>query len=136
MKNKGFTLIELLAAIVLLAILTLITVTTASSQYKKEKSKLSLKQQKMIKLSAEMYVTDNKEAIKKQELNCFSLPVKFLIDEGYLDEDIKDVNTKELLKDSKLYVNVTQDLKKFSYDVKSDENDKCNTLSLTEEGEE
>ena len=135
MKKLGFTLVELLAAIVILALLSLITITTASTQYKKQKSKLLIKQQKMIKLAAEMYVTDNKLEIKKQDNDCFALTINFLIDEGYLDEDIKDVNTKELLKDSNLYINVSKESKKFNYTISDNTSDMCDILDLNEEGE-
>ena len=135
MKNKGFTLIELLAALVLLALLSLITVTTASSQYKKGKTKLENNQKQMIKLSAEMYITDNKSEIAKQDIDCFSLDLKFLIDEGYLDEDIKDINTKELLKDSNFYVNVVKDARTYKYNISDNLEDKCEKLVLDKESE-
>ena len=134
MKNKGFTLVELLSSLILLALLALITLTTVSSQYKRSKSNLLNKQRKMIKLSASMYVTDNKDKFK--DINdCVSLSINYLVNAGYLDEEIKSVKNNSPLKNSNMYVNVKKKANTFEYTVDDDTLNKCEEFSFNEDGE-
>lgn len=134
MKNKGFTLVELLSSLILLALLALITLTTVSSQYKRGKSNLLNKQRKMIKLSASMYVTDNKDKFK--DINdCVSLSIDYLVNAGYLDEEIKSVKNNSPLNNSNTYVNVKKKANTFEYTVDDDTLNKCEEFSFNEDGE-
>lgn len=63
LDNKGFTLIELLAALVVLTIIMSIAIPSISSSLERTKEKQDESRKKILTSAAELYVTDNKNAI-------------------------------------------------------------------------
>lgn len=114
-NNQGFTLIEMLAVVIILGILTSITVPTVTSLIQKSQKDNEKNQLKTIISATKMYITDNKyeieleenacdannerniKKIEKYELTDSKLPIKVLIDEGYIKGKIKDQTTKQEL---------------------------------------
>lgn len=132
MKKNAFTLVELLATIVILSLLALFTITTASSQYKNKKDSLYNSQLQTIKMAAEMWGSENKnKLIEYSDANCISLTLGYLKEEGYIDNDIKNPKTGELLKDEEIFVNIIKKTQGYNYDVVDDITKKCD-LVLTD----
>ena len=63
MNNKGFTLIELLAVLVILTAIMGIAIPTISSSMERTKSKQDENKKRVLEATAEIYVTDHKQAV-------------------------------------------------------------------------
>ena len=124
-KKLGFTLVEILAAITILAIIGMILTTTVTHFLKKGKSDLYNRQLDNIKMSAKVWVSDNKNNISELD-NCFSLSINYLMEQGYIDNNIINPKTGNKLDTDKLYVNISREEKRISYEVSDDESNKCN----------
>ena len=124
-KKLGFTLVEILAAITILAIIGMILTTTVTHFLKKGKSDLYNRQLDNIKMSAKVWVSDNKNNISELD-NCFSISINYLMEQGYIDNNIINPKTGSKLDTDKLYVNISREEKRISYEVSDDESNKCN----------
>jgi prepilin-type N-terminal cleavage/methylation domain-containing protein len=88
MKN-GFTIIELLAVIVLIAIISFLTVPNITSYFVKSKEDLYVSQTEKIEEAAKEWSLDNSNLIDE----VYYLEPSVLIEEKYLDGDLKDPRT-------------------------------------------
>lgn len=138
MKNRAFTLIELLAAIVIISLLSLLTISTVSSQFKNKKDELYQQQLKTIEMAAEMWGSENKEKLTKfNDQECISVTLGFLKEEGYVDEDIKNPSTNELLGNDDIFVNITKKNKGYRYNALDRLTKQCydiNKIHITKDG--
>lgn len=129
MKKNAFTLIELLATIVILSLLVLFTITAVSSQYKNKKDSLYDNQLQTIKLAAEMWGSENKSKLEKYNNEaCVSITLGYLKNEGYIDNNIKNPKTGELLKDDDIFVNITPKSQGYTYEVIDTISKKCDSV--------
>ena len=94
MNNKGFTLVELLAVLVILSVIMGIAIPTISSSMERTKSKQDKTKQKMLESYAEMFVTDNKNAVyTKLGTSGTECHITLSMLEKYLSDDaMKDAN--------------------------------------------
>ena len=100
--------------------------------YKNKKDSLYNSQLQTIKMAAEMWGSENKnKLIEYSDANCISLTLGYLKEEGYIDNDIKNPKTGELLKDEEIFVNIIKKTQGYNYDVVDDINKKCD-LVLTD----
>ena len=131
MKNnkKAFTLVELLAVIVILSLLILIAVTTASSQFKNSKDSLYETQLTNIKLSAEMWGSDNKVLLNSID-DCVSLTLGYLKNAGYVDKNIKNTYNSEEFEDDEIFVNITKETNTYKYEVFDDKDELCSVVDF------
>lgn len=118
-KKQGFTLIELMGVISILAILAIIAIPIVEKNVKKGKEEADKIQIQNIKLAAKNWVSDNKVEIVNYFYNCDQkdtnvpcitkiLTLKFLIDEGYLDnETLKNFSADEDINLDNSYVEIT-----------------------------
>ena len=98
MKNKkGFTLMELLVCIALLGLIALIASISFISVNNNQKQKDYENIVENIISASKTYVGLNKNNVKDnlKDLNTVDLPLTLLIENGLLDEAIKDPRTKE-----------------------------------------
>lgn len=129
-KKNGFTLIELMGVITILALLALIAIPVVEKNVKKGKEDAKKIQIKNIELAAQNWVSDNKISMVSYFSNCEkedeNLPcntkiitLKFLIDEGYMDnETLTDPTTDNPINLETSYVEVTYVTKKnYKYEV-------------------
>lgn len=129
-KNKNaFTLVELLALIVILSLLILVAVSTVSSQYKNGKDELYDSQLQSIKLSAEMWGSDNKAKLNTIS-SCVSLTLGYLKGEGYVDTNIKNTYTSKPFDDDEVFVNITKEEHRYKYEVLDDKSKLCNIIDF------
>ncbi len=110
MKNKGFTLVELLGVLVVLAIMLIVTVPAITSSLKSADQKEYDSFVNNIIDSAELYVETNRE--KFPELSSIggvsAVPIRDLIDSGFLKENTINPDTDEVVDRTELvglYVN-------------------------------
>lgn len=108
LNNKGFTLVELLAVLVILIAIMGIAIPSISSSLERQKQKQNQARYDLLESTAELYVTDNKNAIYKKlettNTNSCAILISDLID--YLSEvEMKDANDKDL---SKYYIIFTR----------------------------
>ncbi len=95
MHRKGFTLIELLAVVSLVAILTIILLPTVINQVNGSKDEVSEEYQKIMFQATELYMDKFKNVYPMEAGRTYCIPLKNLVDEGYLDEPLKDPATKK-----------------------------------------
>lgn len=138
MKNRiksGFTLVELLAVIVILSLLLLVTASTVSSQFKNSKDDLYDTQLQNIKLSAEMWASDNKNLLNTID-DCVSITLGYLKDEGYVDINIKNPYTNEKFSDTEVFINITKEESRYKYEVFDDDTKLCDVVDFNLNNEE
>lgn len=96
-NNKGFTLIELLAALVILTAIMSIAIPSISSSLERTKGKQDEAKQKILESSAELYVTDHKNAIyqnlqNNRKTSCYiTLDLLDTLEENKQDSDGNDL---------------------------------------------
>ena len=125
LNNKGFTLVEVLAVVVILGILSAITIPTVSTIISKNQEDNLKNLEKTIKSAAKMYISDNRynilltsdacdannerdiDKIDTNDLNPNSkLPIKILVDTGYIKGKIEHPSTKKLMKTDACFVTI------------------------------
>lgn len=132
-KNiKAFTLVELLAVIVILSLLILVAVTTVSSQFKNSKDELYDTQLNNIKLSAEMWGSDNKVLLNSIS-DCVSLTLGYLKKAGYVDANIKNTYTSKPFEDDEVFVNIKKEEHRYKYEVSDDKTKLCDVVDFEED---
>ena len=96
-NNKGFTLIELLAALVILTAIMSIAIPSISSSLERTKGKQDETKQKILESSAELSVTDHKNAIyqnlkNNRKTSCYiTLDLLDTLEENKKDSDGNDL---------------------------------------------
>ena len=85
MKSKGFTLIELLGVIVVLSLLALIIVPSVTKSIQNGQKEADENTKNSIILSARSWLSDNRALVTSS----YTVTVKTLQDEGYINEDVK-----------------------------------------------
>ena len=93
MKKKGFTLAELIGVVVLLGAILLIIIPAVSRNLKEGKQKLYNDQIEGIKQSLQLWANDNKPGNNET----YYLTLSQLKQQGLVEHDIKNPNTKEYL---------------------------------------
>lgn len=92
--SKGFTLVELLAVFIILGVLIALVFPTVNTILKESKETISSAQQTNILNSTYDYTLKNvKELPEQDEINYITL--NELKKEGFIDSDIKDIDTRE-----------------------------------------
>jgi len=104
MKNnnkRGFTLIEVLGVIVILLLLVLITTPIVINYIKGASKDAENVQNYTIKEAAKSWLSsrDNISLTPTNNNECIEVTLRELKEQGYIDYDIKDPKTKELLSD-------------------------------------
>ena len=89
MKNKGFTLIELIGTIVILSLLLLIISPVVTRSIKNGVKQADDQAKANIELAAKNWASDNKDLLPKEQNNSYNIKVSDMINQGYLDDDIK-----------------------------------------------
>ncbi len=103
MKKNGFTLVELIATIAIIALIGLVISTNMLGMFSQEEDKDLEDFQRRIEEAACMYV----EVVKRTQCsNGCTINIDELINNGYVDQDIKDPSTGETVKGNNKY-NVT-----------------------------
>lgn len=115
MKNKGFTLIELIAVLTIVALIALITVPTITNSISSYKNNLYDTQIKNIESAARVWGSDNMFLLPNSEsgeceysnidscpedYNSLIITLDVLKNNGYIDKDIQNPNTKEPFDDT------------------------------------
>ena len=106
MNKKGFTLVELLAAITILALLALITVPAVTKPIKESKEDLYNSQLRAFKDSAKSWGADNMFSELPDKGECMLLPLQVLIDDGFVEPDVKNSLDGSIFKSQINYNNI------------------------------
>ena len=117
--KKGFTLAELIGVIVVLALISLITIPVVSKILKQNKASLCETQMNNILTAARSYGADNIFALPSNSGDIKVITLQELIDGGYIDGNIENPVTKELINpESEIYI--TRVNKKYKYELSED----------------
>jgi type IV pilus assembly protein PilA len=130
MKNKGFTLAELLAVIVILGLIAVITIPAVTKTLGEQKSKLCEDQLKNIKEAARLYGSDHLIELQEEDYSdgdendstkngktYLSITLKDLQDGGYIDKDIENPKTSEIIDSENIKILIKKSGKKYNYEV-------------------
>lgn len=124
LNNKGFTLVELLAVLVILIAIMTIAMPTISSSLERTKEQQNQARYEVLESAAELYVTDNKNAIynKLDTNNTNSCTILVSQLNEYLSEvEMKDANDKDL---SNYYIIFTKP-NKYEYSTTNQDLNPC-----------
>ncbi len=131
MKNKGFTLTEILAVIVIISLLMLLVTPTIINKLNTNKDKTEETQNKLLFEATSEYTGANKDKYPTVNNSTYCISINTLIENGFLNENIKDVTTKEEFKQevviqetiddkgNKTYSRSTQDICSSNHNNKS-----------------
>lgn len=98
--KRGFTLIEMLVVIVIISMLSIIVFPLIMNQFAEKKDSISDITKKMIVDAAELYA-------RERNINYGSISLKDLVDDGKLEEPIKDYKTGKTIPLSlKIYIDI------------------------------
>lgn len=89
MKNKGFTLIELIGTLVILSLLLIIIAPLVTRSLRNGIKKADEQAKTNIELAAKNWASDNKGLLPKIQNNSYNIKVSEMINQGYLDDEIK-----------------------------------------------
>lgn len=113
--SKAFTLIELLGVIVILGILVLIAFPPIINKISKAKNEITNANKELIIDAAKDYVSDNNNDFKKIDGNTYCIQIKELVDENYLNPNLKDINFESINQNKT--VKAIYGNKKFNYEI-------------------
>ena len=117
MKNKGFTLAELLAVIIILGLLVIVAFPPLLNQLKKSQNKLNDATLKILGTAAEQYVDEHGSTYPIVKDNVYCIPLKTLINSGYLKSPILDASSGEAV-DEEQYIKFTiNGINKYDYEL-------------------
>lgn len=117
--KKGFTLAELIGVIVVLALISLITIPAISKILRQNKGSLCETQMNNILEAARSYGADNVFSLPSEDGNRLTITLGDLITGGYIEDDIENPATKEIIDvDSEIYITKTG--KKWKYELSDD----------------
>ena len=119
MKNtKGFTLIELLSVIALIALISLLIVPSIMNSATSNKDELSNTTKELIYSAAGNYLEFNQTDYVKQEGITYCPTIGNLIDKGFLEPNLEDVETGEKIAEKRdLYVISSYNGYKYEYNL-------------------
>ena len=126
--NKGFTLIELLAVIVIISIISVITITIVTDVVQKSKNEFNEDQQLLVEKAAELWGTDNMGLLPSTEVPCKYITLGDLKDNGYIGDNVSDINSMKKLSDDmkiSIVVNSNNDKLTYQYDSTPDDTSNC-----------
>ena len=105
-NNKGFTLVELLTVVLILTLLVLLVWPNISNSVDNKKSDIDNLTLNIIEEATKLYISDNKDGFPEVEGNTYCVPLKQLINQDYLKdnieyskEDISDIKTMKVFYD-------------------------------------
>ena len=89
-KRNGFTLVELMAVIIIISLIALLTFPNIINQIKKTKKSNNKMIEDVVIEQAKKYVNDNEEEFQDDDGYCLSIDT--LVDKGYVNEQLVDIN--------------------------------------------
>ena len=90
-KNKGFTLIEILAVVTIIGLIFILVIPKITTSLKNKKSDVDTTTTNLVLSATKLYVSDHSSKFEKTEGNVSCMPLRELVDKGYLDGPVKNV---------------------------------------------
>lgn len=133
LNNKGFTLVEILAVVVILGVLSTIMIPSVTSIIKKNRVENQENFKSSLISATKAYITDNKYKIEFSTSNCSSgykciskidntaiadnkITLKILVDNGYLNENLKEPATNKKVNQTSSYITVKYNINQKDFD--------------------
>ena len=102
MNKKGFSLVEVLAVLVIFSIILLITIPSINNVTRKSKKRLYETQIKILKESANIFITDYINIIPVENNESITIELKLLKDMDIINQDLKNPMTDKYFADEML----------------------------------
>jgi len=90
-KNKGFTLIEILAVVTIIGLIFILVIPKITTSLKNKKSDVDTTTTNLVLSATKLYVSDHSSKFEKTDGNVSCMPLRELVDKGYLDGPVKNV---------------------------------------------
>ena len=107
MNKKAFTLVELMAVIIILGVLALIAIPAVDKKIKEARNDLTNTQISNLKKAAKMWASENPYSIPNNGETCY-LKYTYLVNEGFLESDMKDPATNQDYNDNNVNIKITK----------------------------
>ena len=120
MKKNGFTLIELLGVITVIGILCLITFPSIIEQIRLKETEIDEATQKIIESGVEIYLNYHETEYPKIPGETYCISLNNLVDDGILEEPIKNAKGNTLSLEIPIFVTV-KSTSEFLMEYDSDE---------------
>lgn len=96
-KDKnGFTLTEILGVLVILGLLLLLIVPSILNKVRVNEKEIKKTQENMVENSTNIYMDQDKDTYPNTEGNVYCIAIQTLIDNGKVNENLKDATSKDL----------------------------------------
>lgn len=113
--KKGFTLAELIGVIVVLSLICLVTVPAVANVLSENKKSLCKTQLKNVLIAANSYASEHLTSMPMTEDEVKTITIQDLIDNGFIDDEIKNPVNKELF-DNEIEIEIKKLNKKLQID--------------------
>ncbi len=115
-NKKGFTLVEILSIIVLLGLISLLAFPAVDKYINEAKEEIYQNQVNYIILGAKNWAVENKLILPKEEGQEFRITLDTLMNEGFLEFDIKNPKTKKpFSKESEVLITRTKEIYEYRF---------------------
>ncbi|NLM63558.1 MAG: type II secretion system protein [Mollicutes bacterium] len=115
-KNKGFTLLEILSVMVLLSLIAILAFPTVDKYISETKEKMYEQQVNNIILMAKSWASENKVLLPKEEGEEITITLGMLMDEGYVEQTIKNPITKKpFLRSSEILIRKVSEIYEYEF---------------------
>lgn len=118
MNKKAFTLIELIGVIVILSLMLLLIVPNVVTTLKEGNETSEKFQNQTIILGAKNWASDNKGLLPQTEGGTKTITLKDLQNGGYVEKNIKDPKTGNVLNSDTTKIVITKKGKNYVYEIK------------------
>lgn len=96
MNKKGFTLVELIATVLILCLIALVAIVSINKVVKDAQKNGHFAQADNVLTAAITYVSTNNNISMDDINNGYTITLKELADNGFIDKDIVDTNNKKI----------------------------------------
>jgi prepilin-type N-terminal cleavage/methylation domain-containing protein len=104
--QKAFTLTEILAVLVVLSLLLLLVAPTIINGVRNKEGQVDETQKRILYQAASEYIDANKDVYPVNDEDSYCILVQSLIDEGFVNDNIKSATSDEALSDKKIKADV------------------------------
>ena len=123
--KKGFTLIEMIAVVGIIGLMSIIVMPNIINQISGKKKELSDVTAEIIFKSAESYMDNNITKYPKKSMNVYCIKLQTLINEGYLESMVGDLEINKDLDTSRLVRTIVNEYGDYSDFKILEKNESC-----------
>lgn len=117
--SSGFTLVEVMGVIILIAAISLLAFPPILEHVRKSQNEISKATLNLIYSGTDLYVDSEKLRYLKYNGNTYCIPLRSIVEKGFLNDPIQDAATKENMDLDRNVVKAVYQNKEFRYSLMS-----------------